>query len=102
MGFTFDGQTHPDLQPNIFTNPGEVAGNGLDDDGNGYIDDVHGWDFANNDNIVYNGINGHGTHVAGTVGAVGNNQMGVTGVTGPSTYCPPSSWSRVQVFLVML
>src|SRR5262245_51783378 len=70
---------HPDLAANIWTNPGEIAGNGLDDDNNGYIDDIHGWDFANNDNNPMDD-NGHGTHVAGTIGAVGNNNLGVAGV----------------------
>jgi subtilisin family serine protease len=76
--------SHPDLQPNIWTNPGEVAGNGLDDDGNGYIDDINGWDFANNKaNVFTGGTNDpddHGTHVAGTIGAKGNNNVGVAGV----------------------
>lgn len=74
------GNTHPDLQPNVFTNPGEIPGNGVDDDGNGKIDDVHGWDIKNNDNIVYDGIDDHGTHTSGTVGAVGDNALGVVGV----------------------
>jgi subtilisin family serine protease len=73
---------HPDLAANIWTNPGEIAGNGIDDDGNGYIDDVHGWDFFNDDNSVYDGptTDGHGTHVAGTIGGVGGNMQGVAGV----------------------
>ncbi|MDY3556309.1 S8 family serine peptidase [Gemmata sp. JC717] len=71
--------THPDLAANIWTNPGEIAGNGIDDDGNGYIDDIHGWDFANNDNDPMD-VEGHGTHVAGTIGAVGNNGIGTTGI----------------------
>ena len=70
---------HPDLAANIWTNPGEIPGNGIDDDGNGYVDDVHGWDFVNDDNDPFDD-HGHGTHVAGTVGAVGDNGRGVTGV----------------------
>lgn len=73
---------HPDLAPNLWENPGEVAGNGLDDDGNGYVDDVHGWDFLADDNAPYpNDPNGHGTHVAGTVAAAGNNGLGVAGAS---------------------
>lgn len=71
--------THPDLAANIWTNPGEIPGNGIDDDGNGYIDDVHGWDFINNDNDPMDD-NGHGTHCAGIIGAVGNNGIGISGV----------------------
>ncbi len=70
---------HPDLAANIWTNPDEIAGNGIDDDHNGYIDDLHGYDFANNDNDP-DDDQGHGTHVAGIIGAVGNNASGVTGV----------------------
>jgi subtilisin family serine protease len=73
---------HPDLQPNIWVNPGEIANDGVDNDGNGRIDDVNGWDFFNNDKTVYDGGSGdtHGTHVAGTIGAVGGNGIGVAGV----------------------
>ena len=72
-------RTHPDLQGNLWTNPGEIANNGVDDDGNGYVDDLYGWDFAYNDNDPSDG-NNHGTHVAGTIGARGDNGLGVVGV----------------------
>jgi subtilisin family serine protease len=73
--------THPDLAANFGTNPGEIAGNGIDDDGNGYKDDVRGWDFAANDATVFDGVSDdHGTHCAGTIGAVGGNAAGVAGV----------------------
>ncbi|MFM7807561.1 MAG: S8 family peptidase, partial [Planctomycetota bacterium] len=72
-------RTHQDMGGNVWTNPGEIAGNGVDDDGNGYVDDTWGWDFWNNDNNPTDD-NGHGTHTAGTVGARGNNGVGVTGV----------------------
>jgi len=71
--------THPDLAANIWTNPGEMPDNGIDDDGNGYVDDVRGWDFANQDNDPWDD-HSHGTHVAGTIGAVGDNGVGVSGV----------------------
>jgi hypothetical protein len=72
-------RAHPELQGNLWTNPGEVPGNGIDDDGNGFIDDVNGWDFSNDDNDPSDG-NGHGTHVAGTIAARGDNALGVAGV----------------------
>jgi len=70
---------HLDLIDNLWRSPGEIAGNGIDDDGNGYIDDVNGWDFFEDDNDLSD-INGHGTHCAGTIAAVGNNAVGVAGV----------------------
>ena len=69
---------HPDLSGNIWTNPDEII-NGIDDDGNGYIDDVHGWDFTTQTNDPVD-THGHGTRVAGIIGAVGNNAMGMSGV----------------------
>ncbi|RUL81585.1 S8 family serine peptidase [Tautonia sociabilis] len=71
--------THPDLAANIWTNAGEIPGNNTDDDGNGFVDDVRGWDFYDGDNDPMDD-DGHGTHVAGIIGAVGNNGVGVSGV----------------------
>jgi len=70
---------HPDLAANAWTNPGEIPGNSLDDDNNGYVDDIHGYDFVNDDGDPFDD-NGHGTHCAGTIAGVGNNGLGVTGV----------------------
>ncbi len=70
---------HPDLAPNIWTNAAELNGiEGFDDDGNGFIDDIRGWDFINNDNAPLDD-NMHGTHVAGIAGAVGGNGIGIAG-----------------------
>ena len=70
---------HPDLAGAIWSNPGEIAGDGIDNDGNGYVDDVRGWNFHSNNNNPMDD-NNHGTHVAGTIAAVGNNGIGVAGV----------------------
>jgi len=76
---------HPDLKDNIWTNKGEIPGNNKDDDGNGYVDDIHGWNFGAGDNRVTptrksSLVAGHGTEVAGVIAAAGNNGKGVSGV----------------------
>jgi subtilisin family serine protease len=70
---------HPDLSPNMFRNTADCNNNGIDEDGNGYVDDCYGIDTANNDSNPMDD-NNHGTHVAGTIGAVGNNNRGVVGI----------------------
>ena len=71
--------THEDLAANMWTNPGEIPNNGVDDDGNGFVDDYYGYDFFFNDSDPLD-ENGHGTHTSGILGAVGNNSLGVVGV----------------------
>jgi subtilisin family serine protease len=75
--------THPELDGNVWTNQFDAA-DGLDNDGNGYVDDIHGWDFVGDDNTIYDGgtrgsLDDHGTHVSGTIGAEANGE-GVVGV----------------------
>lgn len=76
--------THEDLSGQVWTNPYDPV-DGVDNDANGYVDDIHGWDFANNDNTIYDGgtrgsLDKHGTHVSGTIGGKGGNGIGVAGV----------------------
>lgn len=86
---------HEDLSQNIWVNPGEIPDDGIDNDGNGYIDDINGWDFYNNDATLYSSVydsstntnssdpednDDHGTHCAGIIGAVSNNKIGIAGV----------------------
>jgi subtilisin family serine protease/subtilisin-like proprotein convertase family protein len=83
--------THPDLATNIAINPNEIAGDGIDNDGNGYVDDVYGWNFALNTNNVMPAdprVDVHGTEVAGLIAARVDNAMGVTGVAGRTKILP--------------
>lgn len=81
---------HPDLKNNIWVNTDEIAGNKKDDDNNGYVDDVRGWDCRSNDNTVFDSSrhDKHGTHVAGTIAAEGNNGSGVVGVNWDAQIMP--------------
>ena len=81
---------HPDLNDNVWTNPDETPGNGVDDDRNGYVDDIHGWDFVDENSSVFDSAtdDSHGTHVAGTIGAEGNNSIGITGVNWQTKIMP--------------
>ncbi len=93
--------SHPDLVANMWVNPGEIAGNGKDDDGNGYVDDIYGINAVQNTaNITWakTGDTGHGTHVAGTVAAVNNNGVGVCGVAGGSGNGDGARIMSVQIF----
>jgi thermitase len=78
---------HPDLSAGIWTNPAEIPGNGWDDEGNGFTDDVHGWDFAGDDNLP-DDDHGHGTHVAGIAAARISNATGIAGMAGSATLMP--------------
>ena len=85
---------HPDLQANIWTNPDEIPGNGIDDDGNGYVDDIHGYDFYEDDNDPMDCYY-HGSHVAGTIGAVANNVPLAVAVTEASAVSAAEALARI-------
>ena len=98
---------HPDLAQNIWRNQGEIPDDGIDNDGNGYIDDVHGWDFLHDDGSVFDGAfpDMHGTHIAGIIAADGGNGIAVAGVAwkapllplkvlGPDGVC--STWALLE------
>lgn len=72
--------THPDLKDNIAVNEGEIPDNGIDDDNNGFVDDYYGWNFADNNNKVHDGIR-YGTFAAGIITAEQNNEIGIAGIT---------------------
>jgi subtilisin family serine protease len=76
-GIAYD---HPDLASNMWTNPGETPNDGIDNDGNGFVDDYYGYDFINDDGDPMEVMESHGTGLSGTIAAVGNNSLGVTGV----------------------
>lgn len=112
VGVTDDGVmlNHPDLSANIWVNPGEIAANGIDDDSNGYVDDVNGWDFTNSTTLGTGDSNplpatssgDHGTHVAGIVAGRTNNAVGISGTAGGSTIVPlrfygTGSWTSTVI-----
>lgn len=99
--------THPDLAGIFWTNPGELPANGVDDDGNGYVDDVSGWDFVNGDNQPVDDL-GHGTHVTGIVAAQTDNGIGIAGIAGGVKVLPvkvlnsnnAGTWANVALGII--
>ena len=75
--------THPDLVDRIWVHPREIPGNGIDDDGDGYVDGINGWDVQTDTGVMVD-VDGHGTHVGGTMAATANNEIGVVGVGAPA------------------
>ncbi len=89
--------SHPDLKTNLFTNHKEIPWNGIDDDGNSYIDDYHGWNSGDQNPQIFNEVSvydGHGTSVAGVIGAGGNNEIGVSGVVWTVKMLPINCWPK--------
>ncbi|KAF8820778.1 subtilisin SUB12 [Cardiosporidium cionae] len=87
--------THPDLRDRIWVNPGEIPDDNIDNDGNGYVDDVHGWNFVDNNNNVMD-TDGHGTHTAGILGATANNGVGIAGIAPAVTIMPLKIFDRAS------
>ncbi|MFT5733086.1 MAG: subtilisin family serine protease [Planctomycetota bacterium] len=106
MGITDDGVDidHEDLLDNVFVNTGEVAGDGIDNDGNGYVDDVNGYDFVfnNPDPNPNSAGDDHGTHVAGIAGARTNNGVGVAGTAGGATILPLQFYAGGQAWTAVI
>lgn len=95
--------THPDLAANMYVNPNEIAGNSIDDDGNGFIDDTNGWDFSDNDrDVAMAGTQTHGMHVAGIVGMVHNNQVGGAGAAKNVRMMPVRMYGGANNFISAL
>lgn len=89
--------SHPDLKTNLFINHHEIPWNGIDDDGNSYVDDYQGWNSGDQNPQVFNEVSvydGHGTSVAGVLGAAGNNEIGVTGVVWTVKVLPINCWPK--------
>lgn len=99
--------THPDLTSKIWSNPDEIPGNGLDDDGNGYVDDAIGWNFVSNTNNVQDN-NSHGSHVSGSIAASTNNSTGIAGLAWSNPIMPikalgsnaTGTWSNIAAAII--
>ncbi|HIC94124.1 MAG TPA: hypothetical protein EYP09_07730 [Anaerolineae bacterium] len=90
---------HPDLDGKIWTNPGEIPGNGLDDDGNGYVDDVHGWDFIGEGDSDPDDDTGHGTFIAGIAAAETHNGEGIAGISWGAKLMPVKVMNAVGYYV---